>query len=210
MICTTFAVQVAVAAKKATVQTPAVAHVKPIPWPLNDYEWRLVCYECCGTSNQHECRMDVLVARRRDVAGNVAQSLWCQIRPRVNHMDLPGEYMIRSSEWYHTEIKLCFSSAYKDVEKEAWDLEKRGQFDITRFIKSNRTSKLPLLSTTQEILCEYPVSLGKKICGQEHCKGSAAVTVKLSVCLYESMAEKLKNNVKDLHFLQYLCFSNAL
>jgi hypothetical protein len=125
-------------------------------------------------------------------------------------MDLPGVYMIRSRGGYLKEITLCFSPVYKDVEKEAWDLEKRGQFDIARFIKCNRTSKLPLLSTAQEILREYPVSLAKKICGEEYCKDSAAATVKLSACLYESMAEKLKNDVKDLHFLQYLCFSNAL
>jgi hypothetical protein len=137
-------------------------------FPLSDsYEWRLVCYECWQDGNtlnlpSHECRMDVLIARCLLGDGRSKRSAWYQIRSGVNHNKFYDHNKICTGSRYHMIMSICIF-AHSEVERDVWNLERNGLFDIKKFIISNRSSKLPLLSTILDILHEYPVSTHRNI-----------------------------------------------
>lgn len=103
--------------------------------------------------------MDVLVARTRPSSVYQQQSSWCQIRPRWKHRNFSGEYRMCTREGNVACDAFSCTFAHNEVEKLIWSMEKMNEFDITRFITSNRTSQVPLLSTVREIINRYPVSL---------------------------------------------------
>ena len=139
---------------------PQQKHERPTTLPLNNsFDSRLVCIDCLlkgftPAPTDHPCRMDTLVTRKGP------KGPWSRIRLRTYHRNFRGQYkMCVKSGCSKTSYRNNYCTfAHSEAERILWTMEKTGVFDIQKYIRTNRTSAIPLFSTKNDIFAVYPVN----------------------------------------------------
>ena len=107
---------------------------------------------------RHQCRMDTMLARELTHSRSSQQQLCYRNRLRQGHHKFRGKYAMCRKAGCISNERLGCRYAHSEIERELWNLEKTGIFDIWNYIRTNRDSTLPLCSSAEDILAVYPVS----------------------------------------------------